>query len=152
MVGFVGGLAGGATVAIVIRATDKFSGTFKRANSAIRGLGSAMKLGAIGFAATAASMIGAGVGALKLAGDFEQTQIAFTTMLGSADAAEKKLTELADFAKKTPFTLTGVERSARQLLAVGFKAEDLVPTLNSVGDVAAGLGLGEEGLQRLILN
>jgi len=37
-------------------------------------------------------------------------------------------------------------------MAVGFSAEEIMPTLKSIGDISAGLSLGEEGLQRLILN
>jgi len=86
------------------------------------------------------------------AGRFEQTQVAFEVMLGSARKAQKTLQQLTDFAVRTPFTLPGVEKSAQQLLAVGFGASDLLPILKSVGDVAAGIGRGEVGLERLILN
>ena len=73
-------------------------------------------------------------------------------MLGSAEKAKVFLDELAQFAAKTPFTLTGVEQSAKQLMAVGFEAEEVLPALKAVGDMAAGLGLRQDGLQRLILN
>lgn len=107
---------------------------------------------AAAIAATGIAMYKLGKASLKAAADFEQTEIAFTTLLGSAEEAGKFLRELADFAAKTPFTIQGVEKSARQLLAVGFNAEEILPALKSLGDVASGLGLGEEGLQRLILN
>ena len=156
MVGFLSGIAGGATVAITIKAIDQFSGTFKKAETTASKFGAVGKAALVGFTVAA---VAAGVAITKLASssikaaaEFEQTQVAFTTLLGSAEAAEDKLKELSDFAKATPFTLQGVEKSARQLLAVGFEADELIPTLRNVGDVAAGLGLGEEGLQRLILN
>jgi hypothetical protein len=40
---------------------------------------------------------------MQIAGDYEQTQIAFETMLKSAEKAEKFLKEASDFANKTPF-------------------------------------------------
>lgn len=145
----LGAIGTGATVAITIKAIDNFSKTFNKANSTLAKIG---KIGATAAAAVGIGVASLGVAAVKLAGDFEQTTVAFTTMLGSGEKAKVFLEDLAEFAKKTPFTLPGVEKSARQLLAVGFEAEDVLPVLRDVGNVSAGLGLGEEGLQRLILN
>ncbi|MHA1867410.1 MAG: tape measure protein [Candidatus Heimdallarchaeaceae archaeon] len=152
MVDLMGAFGTGAGIAITIRAIDKFSSTFDKASFGIRRLSTAFKVGAVGVAAFGTSMIGLGVSSLRVAGDFEQTTIAFTTMMGSAEKAQGMLKDLAEFAKKTPFTLTGIETSARQLMAVGFNAEEILPVLKSVGDIAAGLGMKQEGLQRLILN
>jgi len=152
MVNLTSAIGQGAVVAVTIKAIDKFSETFNKTQTGLGKIASVAKVYIGVIAGVAAGISAMGVASVKAAADFEQSQIAFTTMLGSAEAAESKLKELADFAKKTPFTLPGVERSARQLLAVGFEADDLLPTLKNVGDVASGLGLGEEGLQRLILN
>jgi len=148
----IGAIGQGATIAITIRAIDKFSNTFRKANTGMGILKASFKAGAIAVASVGVAMVGLGVAVTKVAGDFEQTQVAFTTMLGSAEEADKFLKELADFAKKTPFELKGVELAARQLMAVGFEADDVLPVLTDVGNIAAGLGLGQEGLQRLILN
>lgn len=152
MVSLGGLVAGGTTISIVIRGVDKFSAVFKRANSGINLLKKGLMAGAVAVGVFAVAMGAVGIASIKAAADFEQTQIAFTTMLGSAEEATAFLKELADFAKKTPFTIQGVEKSARQLMAVGFEAKDVLPVLKDVGDIAAGLGLGEEGLQRIILN
>lgn len=140
--GLLAGAAGGATVAIVIQAIDKFSGVFALANKKLLLLSGAMV--AVGVAG--GFLVG---GMVKVAAEFEQTQIAFTTMLGSAEKAQKLLKELADFASKTPFTITGIEASAKQLLAMGIETEDLLPTLKSLGDISAGLNVP---LDRLALN
>ena len=42
-------------------------------------------------------ILGIGGASLKLASDFEQTQVAFTTMLGDADKAKTLFNELRDF-------------------------------------------------------
>ena len=152
MVSIGSALTQGAVIAITIKGIDKFSSTFHKANTATKKLGAVLKGGAIGIGLVGVAIAGAGVAATKIAADFEQTTVAFTTMMGSAEKAEGFLKELADFAKKTPFTLTGVEKSARQLMAVGFEAEDVLPNLKNIGDISAGLGMGEVGLQRLILN
>lgn len=39
-------------------------------------------------------------------------------MLGSGEQAEKMLSDLSDFAKKTPFELTDIRENAKQLLAM----------------------------------
>jgi len=150
--GLGGTLAQGATISIVIRGVDKFSGTFNKATSGLGKLGTAMKVGGIAVAAFGTAITAVGISSLKVAADFEQTRIGFETMLGSAEKSKKFLADLADFAKKTPFTLTGVESAARKLLAVGFASEDVLPVLKDVGDIASGLGLGQQGLDRLILN
>lgn len=152
MAGVLGALGTGAVIAITIKAIDEFSDTFNNAVSGTDRLSSVMKLGVGAVVAFGATLVAVGVSSLKVAADFEQTQVAFTTMLGSAEEADAFLKQLADFAKKTPFTLVGVEQAAKQLMAVGFESENVLPVLKSVGDVASGLGLGQEGLSRLILN
>lgn len=88
-------------------------------------------------------------GILTLAGNLEQARISFTTMLGSAEKAEVTLTDLSNFAQKTPFELTGIRDNARQLLAMGVEADNLIPTLKALGDVSAGLSVP---LERLAIN
>lgn len=79
--------------------------------------------------------------AYTLAGNLEQADVAFTTMLWGADAAKKMLKDLSDFAANTPFELTGVRQTAKQLLAYGIEANKIIPTLKSLGDVASGLSV-----------
>ncbi|MBD0327839.1 MAG: hypothetical protein ICV68_15500, partial [Pyrinomonadaceae bacterium] len=83
---------------------------------------------------------------LKLAGSMEQTEIAFTTMMGSADAARAKLNELQDFASNSPFSFEGLTAASRRLLAVGFTSDQIIPTLTAVGDAASALNGGEEAV------
>lgn len=63
--------------------------------------------------ATSATKIGL---VLNEAGKMEHAEIAFTTILGSADTAKQKLDELFQFASKTPFTISGILESSKQLL------------------------------------
>src|SRR3990167_2579380 len=60
---------------------------------------------AAGLAAVGTAVGALGLGALKAAAQYEQSQISFTTMLGSASAANDLLEKLADFSKRTPFEL-----------------------------------------------
>jgi len=78
---------------------------------------------------------------IKLAWDLEQAKISFTTMLWSADEANKLLTDLSNFAKETPFELTWIRQNAKQLLAMGIATDDLLPTLKALWDVSAWLSV-----------
>lgn len=86
---------------------------------------------------------------IKQADLFEQSQIAFSTMLGSAEKANQLLADLADFAKNTPFGLQDIEQNAKQLLAMGSSSEEVLKELKMLGDVSAGLSVP---LWRLSLN
>jgi len=86
---------------------------------------------------------------VTLAGNLEQAKIAFETMLGSAEKANILLDDLSKFAATTPFELTWIRQNAKQLLAMGISAEDLLPTLKSLWDVSAWLSVP---LERLALN
>lgn len=89
----------------------------------------------------------AGTFALRTASAAETSEMALTTMLGSAEAARDMLDELASFAAHTPFELSGLTTAAQQLLAYGFTAEDVIPMLTAVGDATAALGTGQAGIE-----
>ncbi len=97
-------------------------------------------------AATKAMSVAVGALAIKsgffirTAGQFEQNRIAFETMTGSAELGQKTLNELYEFARKTPFTLTGVIENAKLLKAYGVETESLIDTLGMLGDVTSLLG------------
>ncbi len=79
-------------------------------------------------------------------GEFQQLEVAFTTLLQSKEKADALMSQMVDLAAKTPFDLQGVASGARQLLAYGFAAEDITDTLTRLGNVAAGLGLNLQDL------
>lgn len=70
----------------------------------------------------------------------EQTNIAFTTFLGSAEKAKQLMAELTKFSIVTPFTPEQVNKAAKTLLAFDVAAQDIIPTLKMLGDVSAGTG------------
>ena len=107
------------------------------------------------FSATLAKVgVGFSLGSLvqqiaRTRGEFQQLQVAFTTLLQSKEKADALMAQMVDLAAKTPFDLQGVADGARQLLAYGFAAEDVTDTLTRLGNVAAGLGLPLERLTYL---
>ncbi len=101
----------------------------------------ALGMAAVGIAGTTA--------ALKLAADWEQSELAFETMLGSAKKAKAFMAELEQFANKTPFELPGLIDASRRLLAFGFAAGDVLPIMTRLGDAVSGLGGGAYEIDRV---
>lgn len=91
--------------------------------------------------AAAGGVVYLGKEMLRAAADFEQTKVAFETMLGSAELANTMLRDLSEFAASTPFELRDIEKNAKQLLAYGIEAQKIIPTLKMLGDVSAGLSV-----------
>lgn len=77
---------------------------------------------------------------VNVRGQFQQLEIAFSTMLKSKEKADKLMSELVDIAAKTPFDLQGVASSAKQMIAYGSSAENVGNELVMLGNVAAGVG------------
>lgn len=86
------------------------------------------------------------------AGKLEQVRVGFTNVMGSAEAAKQKITELQDFAARTPFSFGGAVKMAQQLRAMGIPAEELVTTMTALGNATSALGLGEDVLARIVFN
>lgn len=78
---------------------------------------------------------------VQVRGEFQQLEVAFTTMLGSAEKANALMQQLVNTAAKTPFDLQGVAEGAKQLLAYGEAAENINEDLNRLGNIAAGMSL-----------
>lgn len=74
-------------------------------------------------------------------GEFQQLEIAFKTMLGSTAQADALMSQLVKTAATTPFGLTDIAQSAKQLLAYGVEADKVNETLIRLGDIAAGLSI-----------
>lgn len=120
-------------------------GKLSDVGSKMMGIGAGLTAGVTVPIAGATAAIGGF--ALKTASAAETTEISFTTMLGSSEAALDMMEELADFAAHTPFELSGLQTATRQLLAYGFTAEDIIPMLTNVGDATAALGTGQAGIE-----
>ncbi len=78
---------------------------------------------------------------MQVRGQFQQTEMAFKTMLQSEEKADALMKEMIHTAAITPFVVEDVTEGAKQLLAFNVAAEDVNKTLIGLGDVAAGMGL-----------
>ena len=88
----------------------------------------------------AGKILDVGKAAIVGTAQFEQSRVAFDTMLGSAARAGELMQKISQFALETPFELPEVVEGSKKLLAFGVAAEDIIPTLRRLGDVSAGIG------------
>ncbi|MBT0552213.1 tape measure protein [Riemerella anatipestifer] len=78
---------------------------------------------------------------INVRGEFQKTEIAFSTMLKSKEKASQLMGQMVDLAAKTPFGLNDVTEGAKRLLAFQVPAEQVTETLTRMGNIAAGLGV-----------
>lgn len=145
------------TVAIEIELLDRISGGLDRVNkkmdalkehsdkakkglSGLENMSDRLKQSLMGLG-LAFSMKGIVSEVANVRGQFQQLEVAFNTMLGSADKADALMAQLVRTAAITPFDLEGVAQGAKQLLAYGMEAEKVNETLIRLGDIAAGLSM-----------
>lgn len=152
---------------VVVRPdTRGFKGEAQRGiGGAIAGTAGSVAKGSLAIGA--ALTVGAGAAIAKmglgLVNIKEQAQIGFTTMFqnaakatgnmkafGSAsDDAAKFIGEMQQFAAQTPFEFPELIQASQRLMAMGFAAKDVKPTLTAVGDAVAALGGNSETVGRV---
>lgn len=77
--------------------------------------------------------------AFQTATQMEDLNIQFKTLLGSQEKATKMMGDVTKFAAQTPYELPELANATKKLIAYGLENEKIMPTLNAVGDIAAGL-------------
>src|SRR5215467_13130593 len=70
----------------------------------------------------------------------QNSSIAFTTMLGSAQKSKAFLDQLQQFAKTTPFEFGDLVSNAQNMMGMGIAAKDVIPDLRALGDSVASIG------------
>ena len=127
---------------------------FETSAQQTRGTLASIGTSTMGVVGQVAGMLGVG-GAIasigwgvQLHAQAEQTQIAFEVMLGSADSAKTMLADLKAYADKSPFSSIKTNEFAKQLLNYGIAGNKILPTIEMLGDVAAGDEQKFEGLAR----
>lgn len=78
---------------------------------------------------------------INIRGEFQKTEVAFSTMLGDSGKARELMGQMVQLAAKTPFALKDVADGAKQLLAFQVPANEVVDTLTRMGNIAAGLSV-----------
>lgn len=88
------------------------------------------------LAAIAAATLGVVGASVSAAAEMESMNAAFEVMLGSADKAQKLMSDIIEMSDFTPFQSKDLAKSAKTLLNFGVAAKDIMPNLNMLGDVA----------------
>lgn len=118
--------------------------------SIMQGLGIGAGLGIAGAISSAVGYMKEFVTqSFMAAANFDQLKIAFSSMLGSNVQADKLLEGIVRFAQETPYAVNQLTDLSKQLLAFGFEADEIIPTLDMLGNVAA--GVGKDRMPQLIL-
>lgn len=84
---------------------------------------------------------------VNVRGEFQKTEIALKTMLGSEEKANGLMSQAIELAAKTPFEFKDVSNGVKQLLAFQVPAEEVIDTLTRMGNIASGLGVPLDRLQ-----
>lgn len=114
-------------------AGEGMSSLFQRVTGDAHMLSAAL-LGGLGFEQLTSSIF-------NTRSQFQQLEISFNTMLGSADKSKQLMDELIQTAAHTPFDMSSITGGAKQLLAYGTEAKDVNKTLVQLGDIASGLNI-----------
>lgn len=83
---------------------------------------------------------------VQTADSIESARIAFETKLGSSKKAEDFLQSIYKFDEKSPFDTLQIVGIAQQMMNTGWNADNVLGDLGTIGDWAASMGKGEEGI------
>jgi len=114
-------------------------GQFQRLNASLSGPA---------VQAAMAGLVAAGAGVVKVAMDMERVGVAFRVMIGDAEKSQQLLQNIADMARTSPLSIAQYQKAGQTLLQFGMQAGEVLPVLDSLGNIAAGDG---EKLSRLAL-
>lgn len=133
---------------------NQFQRSLDRAEGGFRGLirtvtSSVSRISALIGGVASAAIVKMGI---DFNASMEQAEIGFKTMLKSGEKAEKFLEDLQEFAAKTPFEFPELRDAASRMVAFGFAAEDVIPSLRAVGDAVAATGGGQDAIDSIIMS
>lgn len=112
--------------------TQKVAQKFQNAGSKITSVGKTMTAG---LTTSIGGLVGMGV---KYNIEMETLESNLSVLLGSTDAAHKRLEELRTMGAKTPFETTDLVKATQKMLAFGLDADKTNGYLQTLGDIAMG--------------
>lgn len=127
---------------------SQFQQKMDKAESSFLSLGTLTKKVApvVAGALTAVSGVIGKVG-LEFEAMKETSLMAWETILKSAQAAKKMISDIQKLAKETPFEFEGLDKSAKLLVAMGIDAKKTIPYLRAIADATAAVGGNTEMLE-----
>lgn len=87
--------------------------------------------------------------AINMTAEMENAELAFESMLGSAEKAKKLWGDLVKFSSKSPLPLDQLRDGAQLLLAFGHNADAIIPKIKLLGTVTKALNL-QGGLSQAV--
>ncbi len=140
---------GGNVLAVARQTTERLDEISRKAGSAGARLrqafsisnfkSSLMSLPGMEFLTNPYTMAAAGIGTIvRLGTAAEQTNVAFTTLVGSESEAASMLGEITKFAADTPFGKLDLTKNAQLMLNFGVSTERVLPLLRQLGDISGG--------------
>lgn len=138
-------------------AASSAASAFTGFGSIVSGIGKDLTIMSVGADAL---LTKAGKGMLDTISVGENAAITFNTMgkaMGEAEGfADSFIAKLNDFAVRTPFEFTNILPAVKQLMAMGYTANEILDDnnkgiLTSAGNAAAALGLTDQGLSNILL-
>jgi tape measure domain-containing protein len=133
----------------VASATTSATGSIDAQKEQLNSFTSSITSAVVQFAALTAGVASFKSSAIDFNSTLQQSQVAFEVMTGSSITAQQHIQALVDFAQATPFELPQVLEASKKLQAMGSDIKDVIPELQTLGNIAAGVGM--EKFPNLIL-
>jgi len=125
----------GADSSELERALDKSLEKFDNFSSAINRVGTRLTLG------LTLPLAGLATVGIRSAQQLETFASSLRVLIGDVERANAVFDELYQFSAGSPFDWKSLSNATRLLAAFGTEAEEIVPTLRRVGDIAAGVDM-----------
>lgn len=109
----------------------------------LQGIGTRLSIG------LTAPLTAIGVAGIKSAMQLETFSASLNVLIGDTGRAQAAFEDLYEFSANAPFSWEALTAGARVLAAFGTQAENLVPTLSMLGDIAAGTQTDLAGLAEI---
>jgi tape measure domain-containing protein len=137
---------------ISLKGGEKVKGVLKNINSAVEesgmnfhSLGTGLKMAGGALIGVGASMGVLGGAVAKLGISYnamqEQSEVAWTTLLGSSEKAQEQMKGIAEFAKATPFETEHVDAMAKYMHNAGLEGKAMFDELMKVSDVSSAFAI-----------
>ncbi len=117
-----------------------------------KGLASAAKIGAAAIATVSAGLVALGRIGVNYNAQIESYTMGLTTLLGTAEEANKVINNIKEDAAKTPFDVAGLVQANQLLIGAGVNAENARETILALGDAVSATGGGNDELSRMAAN
>lgn len=134
------------SVSALGRELKKAGGMFRKLGAVGSKSFNLSKRAALGIVAVFGAMAAS---AIRVQAKFETMATSFKVMLRSGNLAADMMERLTEFSVKTPFTPDEIFKAAKTLLGFGVAADDIIGTIQTLGDVSAGSGKDLAELARI---